>query len=390
MKLKPVNTVIAAVVTMLSLGSIYAWSIYVPRLINEYSYSTSQTQLVFGFFIAVFTIAMVLGRSMLARFGGKKMALVSALIYTLGYVLIKWLGAHFTVLLTGISLLGGIATGMGYLISISIPVEWYPEKKGLITGIVSAGFGGGAIIESLVVQELFMGGFELPDVFLIVGLGKGLLLLISSFFFERPDVDHRAVKLVPFSQLITEYGFRKLFLGIFTGTFAGLLVIGNLKPIGEQFSIDETTLVLGITVFSIANFSGRLFWGWINDYVSGRILIPLSLLMMGVFTLLIGVFQLTPAFYLFIAFAVGFSFGANFVIYAKETAQIYGLGNLARIYPFVFLGYGISGIAGPFIGGFLRDVFGNYENSVYVAFALCFIVFIGMMVFRKKQVPETA
>ncbi|WP_462318273.1 MFS transporter [Marinilabilia sp.] len=390
MRIRPVHTVFAAVITMLSLGSIYAWSIYVPKLVSEYDFSTSQTQLVFGFFIAVFTIAMVLGRSLLARLGGKKMAFISAFIYTLGYILIKSLGVNFTVLLIGISLLGGIATGIGYLISISIPVEWFPEKKGLITGIVSAGFGGGAIAESLVAQELFVAGFDLPDILLTVGVGKGVLLMLSSFFFERRDLEHHVVKLIPFNQLIKHHGFRKLFIGIFTGTFAGLLVIGNLKPIGEQFTIDETTLVLGITVFSIANFTGRLFWGWLNDFVAGKILIPLSLLMMGVFTLVIGIIPLTPALYLFIAFAVGFSFGANFVIYAKETAQIYGIGNLSKIYPFVFLGYGISGIAGPFIGGYLRDLFGNYENSVYVASVLCVVVFIGMLIFSKSRSSKTS
>jgi OFA family oxalate/formate antiporter-like MFS transporter len=379
MMTKPVRTVFSAVVMMLALGSIYAWSIYVPRLVADYGFSTGQTQLVFGVFIAVFTVAMVFGRSLLVRIGGKRLALMASVIYTLGFLFVSLFGISFPVLLFGISILAGIATGFGYLISISIPVEWYPNKKGLVTGLVSAGFGGGAIVESLVVQELFSADITLLQVFLIVGLSKGLLLMAASFFIERPALQENLTSLEPMSRLLRHSQFLKLFLGIFTGTFAGLLVIGNLKPIGEEFPIDETSLVLGITVFSIANFSGRLFWGWLNDYVTGNVLIPLSLLMMGVFTLLIGLLHLTPFLYLFVSFAVGFSFGANFVIYAKETAQIYGLNNLGKIYPFVFLGYGISGIAGPFTGGILKDVTGSYQASVFVAAVLCVLVLVGFL-----------
>lgn len=385
MRKNAIQTVVAAVIIMLSLGSIYAWSIYVPGLVNDFGYSTSQTQLVFGVFIAVFTIAMVFGRQLLSRFGGKKLAIISATIYTLGYLLVGAFGLSFPVLLSGISIFAGIATGFGYLISISIPIEWYPGKKGLITGLVSAGFGGGAIVESLVVQQLFSAGVSLHDVFLIVGVSKGCMLLVAAFFISRPVSKQQISELVPLPRLLRDFHFQRLFIGIFTGTFAGLLVIGNLKPIGEQFPIDETTLVLGITVFSVANFSGRLFWGWLNDMVSGNILIPLSLIMMGVFTLLTGILTLGPFLYLLLSFLVGFSFGANFVIYAKETAQVYGLSNLGKIYPFVFLGYGISGIAGPFTGGSLHDVFGGYQNPALVAFALCMIVFTGMVLFRKRS-----
>jgi OFA family oxalate/formate antiporter-like MFS transporter len=237
----------------------------------------------------------------------------------------------------------------------------------------------------MVVQELFVAEIPLPQVFLLIGLSKGVILAVASFFIDRPSLSDDLSPLAPMNRLLRQSQFLKLFLGIFTGTFAGLLVIGNLKPIGEQFPIDETTLVLGITVFSVANFSGRLFWGWLNDFVSGNVLIPLSLLLMGIFTLLIGLLHLSPLLYLAISFAVGFSFGANFVIYAKETAQIYGLNNLGKIYPFVFLGYGVSGFAGPFTGGVLRDISGNYQNPVFVAFALCMVVFLAMILFFRNQ-----
>ena len=379
MKLKGYLTVVAAVITMLVLGTIYAWSIYVPRLISEYGYSTGQTQLIFGVLIGIFTVAMVIGRPLLGRWGPSKLAMVAAIIYGLGYIMAGISGPGFGIMLIGLSLLAGVGTGLGYLISISIPVEWYPNRKGLITGLVSAGFGGGAIIESLIVGRFLAEGTELTRIFFVMGMVKGILLLSASFFFRRPATQETISALMPLGRLIKDIRFLRLFFGIFIGTFGGLLIIGNLKPIGGQYPIDETILVLGITVFSIANFMGRLFWGWLNDMVSGKILMPLSLILAAIVTLMIGLFALDSVFYLTMAFGAGFSYGANFVIYAKETAQIYGLENLGKIYPLVFLGYGISGIAGPYTGGWLNDLFGSYQSAMLVASALCVFAFVGMI-----------
>lgn len=157
-----------------------------------------------------------------------------------------------------------------------------------------------------------------------------------------------------------------------------------MKHIGLQYPIDYPVLVLGITIFSIANFSGRLFWGWLNDYVSGRLLIPLSLFFVGLFSLGIGFLELNAALYLLLAFLIGAAFGANFVIYANETAQIYGLENVGRYYPLVFLGYGISGMAGPFTGGILHDIFGNYQYAALVSSVLAFVVLAGWLLSDKK------
>lgn len=379
MKLKGLLTVLAAVITMLVLGTIYAWSIYLPRLIMEHGYSTGQTQLIFGVLIGIFTVAMVIARPLLGRWGPSKLAMAAAIIYGLGYVLAGIMGPGFGIMFIGLSLLAGVGTGVGYLISISIPVEWYPARKGLITGLVSAGFGGGAIIESLIVEGFLADGTALTRIFLVMGVIKGILLLVASFFFRRPAARQTLSPLMPMKRLIKDVKFLRLFFGIFIGTFGGLLIIGNLKPIGGQYPIDETILVLGITVFSLANFTGRLFWGWLNDLVSGKILMPLSLILTGVVTLMIGLFALDSVFYLAMAFGAGFSYGANFVIYAKETAQIYGLDNLGKIYPLVFLGYGISGIAGPYTGGWLHDIFGSYQPSMLVASALCVLAFVGMI-----------
>ena len=380
-----IKVLAAAVITMLCLGSIYAWSIYVPFLMDDYGYSNLQTQLIFGSFIGIFTLSMVFGKGLLFKYGPKPLGIIAAVVYASGYFLAYFSGGVFALLFLGVAFLSGIATGFGYLISISVPVEWFPQKKGLIMGLVSGGFGAGAILESLIAQYFFKEGFNLLLIFLIIGITKGVLLLLASGFIKWPDIEISAEKPIPMARLVTNGPLVKLFIGIFTGTFAGLLIIGNLKHIGLQYPIDYPVLVLGITFFSIANFSGRLFWGWLNDYVSGRLLIPLSLFFVGLFSLGIGFLELTNTLYLLLSFLIGAAFGANFVIYANETARLFGLKNVGRYYPLVFLGYGISGIAGPFTGGVLHDVFGNYQYAALISSALAFIVLGSWLIFDRKR-----
>lgn len=216
--------------------------------------------------------------------------------------------------------------------------------------------------------------------FFIIGIIYGSVIVFYSLFIKRPDYvnsDEKGSSNLNLNvNFIKDINFKKLFLAIFTGTFAGLLVIGNLKSIGLQYNLKNEILVLGVALFSLSNFIGRVLWGWLNDFIEGKILIPLSLILIGLFTLLLGNVVLTEILFIMFSILVGVCFGANFVLYARETAHIFGLNNLSYIYPYVFLGYGISGIFGPILGGIFYNIFGNFKVSSLISFVICIIVVI--------------
>jgi OFA family oxalate/formate antiporter-like MFS transporter len=380
MKNKGILTTLSAFFVMLFLGSIYAWSIYVPYLKSDFSFSSAQTQLVFGTVIGVFSFSMLYGNKFINRFGARSAVFLAALLYSAGYGLAYFSKGEFLLVWLGVGLLSGIGTGFGYLVSITVPVAWFPDKKGWITGIVSAGFGGGAIVHSMLAEYLFEKNVPVLDVLCLPAFGYALLMVLFAFLVFEPVASKLTTEKPPFLKLVSNPNFIRLFVGILTGTFAGLLVIGNLKPIGMQSLSNEALLVLGIAVLSFANFLGRLFWGWLSDKVSALVLIPLTLVITGVTTALLAFFPLTEALYLILSFAVGFSFGAHLVLYAKETAHRFGVEHLGGIYPFVFLGYGLSGILGPLTGGFLFDISGDYQSSALLSFGLCMLVATGILI----------
>lgn len=380
MKNKAIITVFSAFVLMLILGSIYAWSLYVPFLKSVFSFTSLQTQLIFGTVIGVFSVTMIFVNPYLVKYGTRKLLISAALFYALGYIITFLSKGSFVLIWVGVGVFGGIATGIGYLVSVSVPVLWYPQKKGLITGIVSAGFGGGAIMQSFFCEKLILFKFNILEIMTYPAfIYAGIILIIAFAISPPPDFKPSELKSTGIKHVIRDVNFIRLFIGIFTGTFAGLMIIGNLKSIGLVHISNEIVLATGIAIFSVANFTGRLFWGWLADHVGAFLLLPLSLLITGIAVFLITTVTLNAITYYLLAFAVGFSFGAHLVLYARETAHRFGLEKLAIIYPYVFLGYGLSGILGPVTGGFLSDITGNYFFAAKVAMYLCLVVAVAMV-----------
>jgi OFA family oxalate/formate antiporter-like MFS transporter len=204
------------------------------------------------------------------------------------------------------------------------------------------------------------------QLFAIIGSSYGLLILLMANLITQNTFAAKQEK-IQLSEFLGHKLFKKLFLGIFLGTFAGLLIIGNLKIIGEQGNIPSHTLVIGVSIFAVANFSGRLTWGIVADYIGATLSVFLALLIQAIAIFFLNILALSDTSYLLLAFLIGFGFGSNFVLFAKETAHVFGVSNLGIVYPYVFLGYAIAGIAGPFIGGLLFDISGAYFSAILLS-----------------------
>lgn len=387
-KLKGYFSLVSAFFTMLCLGGIYTWSIFAVELSKLSGFNYVYSQLIFGFLIAIFTISMTFGKKLFSYLKPANIVTIAGVLFFIGYFITYLSNGKLLLIFIGMSIFSGIATGLGYLVSISIPVLWFPNNKGLVLGIISGGFGAGSIVLSYLANYLLK-NYNVFQVFFIIGILYGSIIFLFSLFIKRPDYINGNEKVSSNVSLninfIKDINFKKLFLAIFTGTFAGLLVIGNLKSIGLQCNLKNEILVLGVALFSLSNFIGRVLWGWLNDYIEGKILIPLSLILIGLFTLLLGNVMLTEILFVMLSILVGVCFGANFVLYARETAHIFGLNNLSYIYPYVFLGYGISGIFGPILGGIFYKIFGNFKVSSLISFVICIVVVIAYLKNRSHK-----
>lgn len=385
--MKKYLTVLASFFIMLCIGSVYAWSTIASKLIENYSFSLAQSQIIFGTLIATFPVTMIFVGQLGKKVKHQYFGFISGILFFSGYFLAGFSQGSFFLVYLGIGLMGGIATGFGYWVSLTSPIQWFPEKKGLITGIASAGFGLGALFMSEIFEFLYNKGYNVLDILKFFGLTYGIIIFSISFFlYKNQNEPTRSEELIKSSDFIKTKKFKNLFVGIFLGTFAGLIIIGSLTIIGGKFEISNHNLVLGVAFFAISNFLGRLIWGYISDHISSSLSIFLALLFQAFSILMLNVFNLSTISYLVLAALIGFGFGGNFVLFAKETAQIYGIKNLGIVYPYVFTGYAIAGIVGPFSGGLLFDFYGSF---FYVIILASLMSLLGSLLFLNQFIKET-
>jgi OFA family oxalate/formate antiporter-like MFS transporter len=366
----------ASVVIQVCLGGIYAWSSLVPALKSGVGLSTTQTQIVFGCLFGTFTLSMVAAGKLLDRVGPRIVAAAGGVLFGAGYLLASHPSGSFPLMLVGISLLAGAGTGAGYVCPLTTCMKWFPRRRGLVTGVSMAGFGGGAVLLSTLAEYLLGGGMHVLEIFRWIGLTYGVALVGAAMALRFPVADRAAHKEIapPVRLLVRDPFFLALVLGMFSGTFAGMLVIGNLKPMALASGITPVAATAAISVFALGNAAGRLTWGWLCDRTDER-MIPLKLAALAAPLALLAL-ATAPALFIGLSFAVGFGFGACFVVYAAQVASRYGSPKVAGIYPLVFLAYGLAGIVAPPLGGWLYDRTQSYTPALVLS---CCVVGFGIV-----------
>lgn len=385
---KKYMVLLASLVIQTCLGGIYAWSTFVGPLADGYGLSPAQSQLIFGATILVFTVTMIFAGRLQNRVGPRPVAAIGGILFGAGYFYAAASGGDFFHLFTGLSLLSGMGIGMGYVCPLATCVKWFPNHKGLVTGISVASFGSGAILLSTIAEGIVGRGVDVLTVFRWIAVFYGTLILAGALILDVPEKTVAAVQQKSYSGVLRSRTFWMLFAGMFCGTFSGLLVIGNLKPIGLTIGIESLYATLAISAFAVGNALGRVAWGWGLDQ-AGKIVIPLSLGVLAVAVIaLISVSGMNVGFIL-AAFCVGFGFGGCFVLYAAHLGNVYGTEAVGNVYPLVFMAYGISGIVGPTVGGILFEKTGSYQPSIIIAAAVACAgaVILGGYAFRRAPKP---
>ncbi|MGQ9808113.1 MAG: MFS transporter [Armatimonadota bacterium] len=381
---------IASVAMMLCLGGIYAWSVFVTPLRLQFGLTAAQTQLIFGLAIAVFTSTMVLAGRLLERWGPAPVAAVGGALYGGGYLLASVSGGKFALLLPGIGLLSGAGTGCCYVSALSSCVRWFPSIRGLVTGIAVAGFGGGAIGCTILAGRLMEHSGDVLNVFRLIGLMYGGVVFLSALALSFPQGSARSDGgVLPLRDVLRQRQFWSLAIGMFCGTFSGLMVVGNIQPIGLTAGLEAGAAGLAVMTLAAGNTVGRIVWGTVHDRI-GRASIAASLLALCLALLLVLPSASSKLLFAAAASLVGFGFGACFVVYAAQVARDYGPSGIGQVYPVIFLFYGLSGLAGPPVGGAVFDRTGSYGAAIAIAVAVTALglVLSTILGTRKATRPE--
>lgn len=383
----------AAVGVQVCLGVIFAWSAFATPLTKApFDFSRLQTQILFSAGLAFFALAMAFGANRLQQAIGQRLAIcLGGLILAAGYLLAGFAGANFWLLLLSVGILSGTGIGLAYVHPIAILVKWFPDKKGAITGIAVAGFGLGAMLWIMLTggfklgdwfnltpdwDGLYADGWTVNQVFRLYGFIFAVFIPIGSFFMVNPPAgqlvntangtSHQLLANIELttSEMICTAQYWILLSGYAAGTMSGLMVIGIIKLFGVDtltgngISQVQAAAIANTAMgffYAITNAIGRIAWGVISDHLGRKYSIILMSASQGLMMMLFyPIAQYEWGLYIGAAL-IGFNFGGNFALFPAAAADYFGTHSVGANYPRVFLGYGIGGILGPILGGFMGD-----------------------------------
>jgi OFA family oxalate/formate antiporter-like MFS transporter len=312
--------VAGAILIQLALGAIYAWSVFTKLLTDpggEYAYSASQTAWVFSLGLATFAVVMVFAGKWQAKSGPTVVALTGGLVLGAGYILGGFFGDSLVAQLLFIGILGGAGIGLAYVVPIAVGVKWFPDKKGMITGLAVAGFGFGATIWVKLAGSWFGGLlntshiFGLPgvqSVFVIYGIAFTVMVILGSMVMVNPPEGYRPKGWTPpqrtdtkafgglefnSRQMLGTKQFYALWIVFVFSALSGLMVIYCIKLFGIDamgYNGAENAGVLTGTAmawYAIFNGLGRIVWGTVSDKLGRRKSIIAMTFFQGIIMLLI-------------------------------------------------------------------------------------------------------
>jgi OFA family oxalate/formate antiporter-like MFS transporter len=184
--------VVAAVLVQLALGAVYAWSVFNKPLQEAFGWSKTEAVLPFEVAIGTIFIGSLVGGRIQDRLGPRPVALAGGVLYSAGIILASLVNTsdQLWLLVLTYGVMGGIGLGAAYITPIAMLSKWFPDKRGLITGIAVGGFGFGAVITAPVAKSLLAGTDDKTSVFLPLGIAYLVAVLIGASLFRNPPAGY--------------------------------------------------------------------------------------------------------------------------------------------------------------------------------------------------------
>ncbi len=176
---------LAGFLMQVALGAVYAWSVFRNPLTKQFGWSIAQVTWTFTISIFVLGVAAFFGGLWLNRKGPRVVALTAGVLYGLGVFLASFSAYKLWWLYLSYGVIGGIGLGFGYIVPIAVLVKWFPDRRGLITGIAVGGFGAGALVTAPVAQRLIQ-SVGVLQTFAYLGVAYMIVIVVAGLFMKNP------------------------------------------------------------------------------------------------------------------------------------------------------------------------------------------------------------
>ena len=376
---------LAGILLQMALGAVYAWSVFRIPLARLFHATISQVTLTFTIAIMALGFASFFGGLWLKRVGPRAVATTGGIFYGGGVFLASFShGLWWLYLSYGV--LGGIGLGFGYIVPIAVLLKWFPDRRGLMTGIAVGGFGAGALVTAPIATRLIQDVGVLRT-FAYLGIAFLIVTVVAGYFMQNPPEGWQPEGWTPTQKQLTQSSAKAFTLGealrawqwwalwllLFLNTSAGISVISQEAPMFQELGkITAIVAASMVGAVSIGNALGRVFWAWASDTLGRRTTFAVM------FILQIALFWFLPSLHSVaaitaVAFIILMCYGGGFGTMPAFAADYFGSTNVGSIYGLMLTAWGFASAFGPLLIAHMRQVSGGYASGLH-AIALVMLI----------------
>nr|WP_221445694.1 OFA family MFS transporter [Lipingzhangella halophila] len=410
----------AALAVHLSIGQVYATSVYKNSLVEHFGTSQTQIGVVFSIAIVMLGLSAALGGTWVERNGPRKAMLTSAIFWGSGF-LVGALGIateQLWLLYLGYGVIGGIGLGIGYISPVSTLIKWFPDRPGLATGLAIMGFGGGALIatpvsgglmafydpsyDATVAGSVASGG-ALVGLFVTLGLGYLAVMMFGVLLVRVPPQGWRPAGFDPEQQrksamvttghvsannALRTPQFWLLWIVLFTNVTAGIGILEHASPMIQDFFRDGGTSTVAaaaaggfVGLLSMFNMAGRFVWSSTSDVIGRK---PTYMMYLGVgallYIMLATIGGTSVALFVLMACVILSFYGGGFATVPAYLRDMFGTFQVGAIHGRLLTAWSAAGIAGPLIINSFLDAQGEPGTLTQDAYQAPLFTMVGLLV----------
>ncbi len=376
----------------IAIGAYYAWSVFVKPLQAEFpEWTRLQTTSISSVNMVLLAVLYNVAGTLIGRFGARRIAIFGGLCYSAGLFLASFTTSLLWLYMSA-GVLVGLGLGFGYLPPLYVGFKWYPESRGLVSGLAVGIFALGAGIVGPLAGGLlgwkgliYLIGWR--QTFRVLAVAYFICTMIGAMWLNDPPSDFvapqpkekaSAPKVSKYnlttSQMLKLPSFWVLWVAYVFGCFSGTMTVSQIKPFADQSfpaiaGVASLVAALAIPMGSAGSAIGRFLSGWMSDHL-GRLLTVRAVLIAAFFAAPL-MFQLksSPLLFFVMLFIVNYAYGTQLSVYTALAGDFYGPKFSAANYGILLLAWGTAGVFGPLVGGWVFDTFGSYQYAFYAAAA---------------------
>jgi MFS transporter, OFA family, oxalate/formate antiporter len=371
--------VVGSMIAQLGLGTIYTWSLFNQPLVNMFGWDLNKVSMTFSITSFALAFSTLFAGKLQEKIGIKKLVTICGILLGIGLIASSKVNSIVMLYITA-GIVVGAADGMAYITILSNCIKWFPNKKGIISGLSVGAYGTGSLLFKYINGSMINSAGVLKT-FLIWGIIAMILIVIGAQFLKDAEVKSGNLNSISNENSFTVKEMLKtkeaylLFIMFFAACMSGLYLIGVVKDIGvEMVGLNVSTAANAVAMVAIFNTAGRIILGALSDKIGGLKVIFITFAVTAISVLALSFVHLNFGIFFACVAGIAFCFGGNITVFPAIVGEFFGVENQTKNYGVIYQGFGIGAISGSIIS----SVIGSFEGTFVVVGIMC-IISIGII-----------